>query len=44
MTDFHCCQEFADYIEEEEFTVKEISEIHGYNFCPFCGYKLTMLE
>ena len=44
MTDFVCCDEFAMFCDEEDFTPKEISEEYNFSFCPFCGYKLTMLS
>jgi len=44
LTDFICCSEFAAFCEEEEFTPEEISQEYGFNVCPFCGYKLSMLH
>ena len=31
-------------IELEEFTVKEMVQILDIEYCPFCGYKLRMLD
>ena len=44
MTDFYCCSQFAQFLTEEDFNVKEIEEILDFNHCPFCGYKLKMLQ
>jgi len=41
---FYCCEKFELFMEEEEFTVKEIEEILDFDFCPFCQYKLSMLS
>lgn len=39
--EFYCCDQMIAFSSEEEFTVKEISEILGFNYCPFCSHKLT---
>ena len=41
---FWCCDEFAAFLEEEEFTVREIEQILDYRFCPFCAYRLASLD
>ena len=41
---FYCCQEFADFIAEEDFTAKEVAEEYDFHYCPFCSYNLNMLQ
>ena len=44
MTDFYCCDKMKEEVDLEEFTVKEMIQILDIEFCPWCGYKLKMLE
>jgi len=43
MTEFYCCQEFAEFCDLDEYTIKEMQQILGIKHCPFCGFKLSML-
>jgi len=40
---FVCCEEFANFCEEEDFTPEEIAQEYDFTYCPFCGFKLSML-
>ena len=44
MTDFICCSEFAAFCDEEDFLPSEIAQEYDFKYCPFCGYKLRMLD
>jgi hypothetical protein len=39
-TNFWCCERMKIFSEEEEFTIKEISEEYDFKYCPFCGSKI----
>jgi hypothetical protein len=40
---FYCCDKLQEFTDAEEFTLKEYQEIIDIKYCPFCGYKLSML-
>ena len=41
--DFYCCDEFIHFCDLDEYTIKEMKEILGIKFCPYCGYNLKSL-
>ena len=43
MTEFYCCQEMLEFVQLEDFTIKEMEQIVGIRYCPFCGSKLSKL-
>jgi len=44
LTDFYCCDKLIEFSNEEEFTIGELREVIGYDYCPFCGYDLDMIS
>jgi len=40
-TNFWCCDQMKVFSEEEEFTIKEISEEYNFKYCPFCSIRLS---
>ena len=43
-TIFVCCGHFERFCEEEDFLPSEIGEEYGFEYCPFCGYKISALS
>jgi len=45
---FYCCdellEELADSGNEEPWTVREAQDVFHFKYCPFCGFKLSMLR
>ena len=41
MTDFYCCAKLEDSMDGSDYTLKEIIQITGYEYCPFCSAKLS---
>jgi len=37
---FYCCDEMKEFAEEEDFTIKEISDEYDFKFCPFCSCRI----
>lgn len=43
MTSFFCCDKMYMWSALEDFTIRELREINGADYCPFCGRKLSSL-